>query len=95
MSTAVEHVAIRPDWTCGACGDGVQWPCAPAKVQLCEEYGRSDGRLLLYLALCMWDAFVDGLCAAVQRQHPVPPILRERFLDWVVLPLIYGRSNAA
>ena len=93
MSTAVEHVATRPGWTCGACCE--EWPCAPAKVQLCEEYSGSDGRLFLYLALCMWEAFADGLCAAVQRQHPVPPILRERFLDWAVLPLISGRSNAA
>jgi len=95
MSTAVEHVAIRPDWTCGACGDGTPWPCAPAKVQLSEKYSKSDGDLLIHLAVCMWEAFDDGLCAVVQRQQPIPPDLRTRFLDWVVRPLISGRSNAA
>lgn len=94
MSAAVEHVPIRPDWTCGACGNGTPWPCAPAKVQLSEQYSQREGKLLRYLAERMWDAFADGLCA-VQHQHVVPPVLRERFLDWVALPLVSGRSNAA
>ena len=93
MSTAVEHTASRPTWTCGACGG--EWPCAPAKVQLSEEYGDDEGALLVYLGQCMWDAFDDGVCAPYQRSCPVPPALRERFIDWVVLPLLTRRPSAA
>jgi hypothetical protein len=77
---AVEHEASQPSWACRACEQ--DWPCAPAKVELREQYNDNEPGLIALLALLMWDAFDDGLCPAAQRQQPIPPALRERFLDW-------------
>jgi hypothetical protein len=87
----VEHLATQPGWACGVCGE--EWPCAPAKIQLSEEYADNEGALLVYLGKCMWDAFRDGQCPPHESNLPYPPTLRIRFIDWVVLPLI-GRGGS-
>ncbi len=89
----VEHTPSRPKWVCAAChGD---WPCAPAKTHLSEEYEGAEGALLMYLGFVMWDAFDDGLVPIGEDRHVVPPTLRERFIDWYVVPLISRRANAS
>jgi hypothetical protein len=71
-----EHTAERPDWTCRACGD--PWPCAPAKVELTEDYRRFPSSLVVYLAAHLTDA-IDDLAAG---RGGIPPDLYDRFVGW-------------
>jgi len=82
MTDLTEHTPARPGWRCSACGD--EWPCAPAKVRLSDEYRLDTSRLLTHLARQMWEAFDDGLTD--DRSVAVPLGLRERFLGWVCAP---------
>jgi hypothetical protein len=52
-----EHMPQRPGWDCLACGQ--PWPCAPAKVQLGEEYQGQGSGLMLYLHLQLNEAIKE------------------------------------
>jgi hypothetical protein len=74
----LEHTPTRPGWSCSACLKA--WPCAPAKVQLSEQYVGNVTALRIYAAQQMWDAIDDSTLTAL---GPSPYGLRERFLDWI------------
>lgn len=57
------------------------WPCAPAKVELLEEYGAERTSLLIYLSLQMIDA-IDDMAA----NGRAPADLYLRFVGWVKGP---------
>ena len=79
----VSHVPLRPGFDCARCGQ--PWPCAPAKVELAEQYHGNTLSLGHYLSVEMADAM----------QHAVDPgwgrvdNLYDRFLGWIPR----GRSN--
>jgi hypothetical protein len=70
-----EHVAKRPTWECTVCGE--PWPCAPAKIELAEQYQSMS--LGLFMASC-WHEAIEHLRASEER---VPTDLYERFLGWI------------
>jgi hypothetical protein len=70
------HVPRRPAWVCVVCHQ--TWPCAPAKVDLCEEYGDQVTSLAIYLSVQMLDA-IDDMSA---ERGPAPADLYDRFLGW-------------
>jgi hypothetical protein len=72
------HVPRRPNWECVVCEEA--WPCAPAKVDLVEEYVDERLGLILYLTIQMLDAIDDSAANKV----PDPADLHDRFLGWAV-----------
>jgi hypothetical protein len=70
------HVPRRPCWDCVSCKE--PWPCAPAKVDLAEEYVEERLGLILYLTLQMLDAIDDS----ASTKGPEPADLHDRFLGW-------------
>jgi hypothetical protein len=56
------------------------WPCAPAKVDLAEEYVEERLGLILYLTIQMLDAIDDSAANKV----PDPADLHDRFLGWAI-----------
>ncbi len=72
-----DHPPQRPGWCCGVCG--ADWPCAPVKVTLAEQYVHDKTALTMYLALRYWEAIDDSL-----RPGGIKLIthLRERFIGW-------------
>lgn len=77
------HRADQPSWDCVICHQ--PWPCAPAKVELAEEYLNDHVSGTVYLAMCMHDAINDSF----YRTGPEPAELWHRFLGWYVA---LGRS---
>jgi hypothetical protein len=73
------HVPRRPRWDCVICRD--PWPCAPAKVDLAEEYVQDRLALVLYLALQLTDA-IDDMAAT---EAPEVRGLYGRFVGWAAL----------
>ena len=72
------HRADRPSWYCVICDQ--PWPCAPAKVELAEEFLNDRVSGTIYLAMCMHDAIDDNF----YRAGPAPAELWNRFLGWYV-----------
>ncbi len=72
-----EHVPGRPSWDCTVCGK--PWPCAPAKVQLAEEYRESPLSLSVYLSSHLHDALTEAMHA---HEWGRVDDLFERFLGW-------------
>ncbi len=67
-----EHLAERPAWDCGVCGQ--PWPCAPARERLIRQYGRGTA-----LAMLAWQYLEE----AVRDLPDGPPgVLFERFVRW-------------
>ena len=86
--TESSHIAKRPSFDCTKCGQ--PWPCAPAKVELAEEYQGDPVGLGYYLGIQMADA-------TDQATHntgwgPVDN-LYDRFLGW--MPRGKGSRSAA
>ncbi|GAA2844085.1 hypothetical protein Acy02nite_68850 [Actinoplanes cyaneus] len=75
-----EHQGERPDWDCRVCGE--PWPCAVAKVELAEQYGRFPHGLSVVVGSFLIEAIDDWAGRAGGR----PPDLYERFLGWVEAP---------
>ena len=80
-----EHVYARPSWDCAVCGQA--WPCAIAKVELLEQYGRSRTALSIYLASCLHDAIDD----AAAHGGRCPADLYDLMLGWI--PARQGRPT--
>jgi hypothetical protein len=72
------HIPRRPRWDCVACTE--PRPCAPAKVDLAEEYAGERVSLILYLAIQMLDAVDDS----ASKKGPEPAELHDRFLGWAM-----------
>ena len=72
------HRAARPSWDCAVCCE--PWPCAPAKVELAEEYLNDRVSGTIYLAMGLHDAINDSFYLA----GPAPADLWNRFLGWFV-----------
>ncbi len=70
------HLPRRPSWDCVSCRQ--PWPCAPAKVDMAEEFADNKVSLAVYLSGQMTDAVDDYLAT----KQPVPPNLYDRFLGW-------------
>jgi hypothetical protein len=70
------HLPERPSWDCEACGK--PWPCAVAKTELMEQYGRWDLSLSLLLGLYLVDA-IDDYCGGRQS---LPADLHFGILGW-------------
>ncbi len=70
------HLPRRPSWDCACCQQ--PWPCAPAKVDMAEEFVDNRISLVLYLSGQMTDAVNDYLAT----KQPMPPDLYDRFLGW-------------
>lgn len=68
-----EHTPIRPAWTCSACGQ--DWPCAPGRDQLGQEYGDQRVNLAVYMATQLGHA-------AAELPRATPTQLYERFIAW-------------
>ncbi len=69
------HLPRRPGWDWVICRE--PWPCAPARVDLLEEYGVDRTGLVLYLSLQMIDAIDD-----MATGGKAPSDLHRRFIDW-------------
>lgn len=70
-----EHTPHRPDWLCRACGQ--EWPCAPAKVRLGEQYAhRRRIELALYMAAQLQDALAE-------LPDDAGADLQTRFMAWI------------
>jgi hypothetical protein len=72
------HAPHRPDWLCVECGES--WPCAPAKVLLCEEYQDDPASLTVYMSGQMDQALAEAVV-----DHGWGPVddLFDRFVGWV------------
>jgi len=70
------HRAERPGWDCVICH--LPWPCAPAKVELAEEFTADRLSGAIYLAMSLHDAIGDSF----HRAGPEPADLWNRFLGW-------------
>lgn len=73
MTTVVEHTARRPDWICTGCA--ADWPCAPAKVNLSEEYGVDRVGLAVHMSIQLHRAAGELPTATAGE-------LYERFVKW-------------
>jgi hypothetical protein len=51
------HAPVRPEWSCGSCGDS--WPCETRKEELQGEYAGAHVSLALYLGSCLVTASRD------------------------------------
>ncbi|HEX5540144.1 MAG TPA: hypothetical protein VFX60_01050 [Micromonospora sp.] len=71
---------MRPLWLCRACG--APWPCAIARLALCEEYATHPTALAIYLCLHLHEAAAD-LHRLNPHDAPAPGALYDRFLAWV------------
>jgi hypothetical protein len=67
------HAAIRPAWTCGACGE--DWPCPTARDRLTEEYGTERVSLATQMAVQLGRA-------ATELKDATPHDLYLRFVEW-------------
>ncbi|MEV6494924.1 hypothetical protein AB0M20_40825 [Actinoplanes sp. NPDC051633] len=67
----------KPDHDCAACGE--PWPCAPAKVQLAEEYWGRPTALVTYLHMHFREAVGN---AAKSHDWAKLDNLYDRFLGW-------------
>ena len=76
MSAEAEHPPRRPGFDCASCGQ--PWPCAPAKVLLCEEYVGNRPALFVYLAGYLSDAINDSYSGF----GPQPAKLYDRMIGW-------------
>lgn len=72
------HRADRPSWDCVICN--LPWPCAPAKVELAEEFLEDSTSGTIYLTMSMHCAIGDSF----YRAGPEPAELWNRFLGWYV-----------
>jgi hypothetical protein len=70
------HRPERPSWDCEVCGD--TWPCAVAKIELLEQYGRWNQGLYLLLGSYLVDAIDDYRGG----RHALPPNLYFQILGW-------------
>lgn len=68
------HTPRRPQWTCTACD--ADWPCAPAKVSLLEEYCGDRVGLSVYMASQYHHA-------AGELAHITPTDIYGRFFRWL------------
>ncbi|MEU4244883.1 hypothetical protein [Actinoplanes sp. NPDC026619] len=69
----LDHLPERPSWECKSCS--MDWPCAPARNALADEYAADQ----LALAMLMWSYFEDFITDA----GPGPqPEAWNRFLGW-------------
>ena len=85
-----EHVYARPSWDCRACGE--PWPCAPAKVELAEQY-RNVAMLNLYLLSALREMIDDFACGPIKAH--VPSGVYDRGLGWAAVlqvPVTGGSS---
>jgi hypothetical protein len=82
------HVALRPSFDCAKCGE--PWPCAPAKVEMAEEYRGDVLGMGYFLGLQMADAMDQAT-----HDHAWGRVdnLFDRFLGWV--PYGNGGQSAA
>ncbi|MFI5495174.1 NADAR family protein [Actinoplanes sp. NPDC051859] len=71
-----EHIAARPTWDCGVCGD--PWPCGPAKEELLAQYRGFPTGLTLYLSSCLYEALAELSSPDVRATAA----LIERLLFW-------------
>lgn len=60
------HRAGRPAWDCLVCHQ--PWPCAPAKVELAEEFANDRVSGTIYLAMSLHDAINDSFHARDPNQ---------------------------
>jgi hypothetical protein len=56
-ATVSAHAPVRPEWTCGGCGE--TWPCETRKEELQGEYANAPVSLALYLGSCLVTASGD------------------------------------
>jgi hypothetical protein len=75
-----EHIGERPSWDCRVCGE--PWPCAPAKVELGEQYGGWPTGLSLYVSSCLLEAIEDMRTTG----DGSPTRLFDRFMSWTHVP---------
>jgi hypothetical protein len=82
------HAALRPSFECAKCGQ--PWPCAPAKVEMAEEYQDDIFGMGYFLGLQMADAMDQAT-----HNHAWGRVdnLYDRFLGWV--PKGEGNPHAA
>ncbi|MGX6605130.1 hypothetical protein ACWKSP_23790 [Micromonosporaceae bacterium Da 78-11] len=84
------HRARRPSWDCVVCQE--TWPCAPAKVDMSEEYVNDRLSLMLYLSIKLIDAIDDSF----GNQGPRAVNLHDRIVGWAFsLPSRGGASGAS
>lgn len=86
----LEHTPTRPGWWCAACGD--DWPCAVAKVQLAEQFAGARSALVIYLAVCQWEA-IDDATLSPRGGIRIVNNMRERFVGWTDALERNGRSD--
>ncbi|MER7415456.1 hypothetical protein ABT346_01485 [Micromonospora peucetia] len=73
-STTDDHAPLTPGWSCATCG--AEWPCAPKRARLLEEYRADRAMLSVYLGSC--------LAAAAEDLPPSRgPSLQDRFIGWL------------
>ena len=75
-----DHQPVRPKWTCDSCG--FPWPCAPAKVELSEDFARFPTSFAAYMAQFYALAFADHAADL----NGAPPDLWTRFMGWLPSP---------
>lgn len=71
------HQPRPPTWSCDTCG--AEWPCAPKRTALLDDYRGSPTLLSLYLTSFLVDAMRD------LDQAPIGDLLA-RFLYWPPRP---------
>jgi hypothetical protein len=69
-----DHNAVRPDWSCGGCGDA--WPCHTRMVQLLAEYDGAPVSLALLMSTYLCEA-------AYELPNTRAGDLYTRFLGWL------------
>lgn len=86
----LEHIPTRPGFDCSLCEE--PWPCAPAKVQLAEEYIGARPALMMYLSLQLYDALTEAI-----HDHDWKQVddLYDRFIAWARQSPGAGRGNLA
>jgi hypothetical protein len=73
-----QHTPLRSGFDCATCGQ--LWPCAPAKVLLCEQFEGRASTLVRYLGAQMGEAVGEALG---DRRWGRVDDMYQRFVGWV------------
>jgi hypothetical protein len=77
LTPRTEHQPSRPSWDCQKCAQA--WPCAPAKIELAEQY-ENRNVLFLYLASIAIEMVEDVY--GERTTGVLPGAIRERVIAW-------------
>ncbi|MFI5494221.1 hypothetical protein [Actinoplanes sp. NPDC051859] len=72
------HTPTQPSFDCSVCDE--PWPCAPAKVELAEEYLGHGIALAIYMSIHLDNALREAIA---DHEWGRVDDLYDRFLGWV------------